>query len=512
MTNGVAVIKTTHYTYRLKAGGTVTKTRTDYADGSKSFKWPTGTKMSDVALYRGEDLSDLSPEEPWVLVEGEKTTDALRARGIVAVCLPGGSGQSDLSALDELAQYPENPGHISPDNDAVGLKAGAAWSEHLKRIHPKVRWVPPVMETPGSDFADLLADFSTDDDAEARFEILSRLEKALDGPPQPTVAEVPAKAVGPRLYAATDLVAMELEPVPEPVPGLFLAGHTLLSGAPKMGKSFLLESIAVGKAGGRPVLGKIIPDAGPVLWMPLEDGLRRTVGRLKQYLGDFPAPENLTLAFDWPGLNEGGLEYIKVWLGDHERGTVLIDTGKRLWNADDEPRGNGSMADYNFIGPLTDLYRDHDAFGVTVWHDRKMIAADFFDQISATRGLTANVDGVANLSRERGSKDGKLSIGHRDGEDKAFSLHWDDFIFNWVLVEQVDVANSKSNPRVRVLMALRKLDSETGVDPTLVQTEIGDMSLATVRNHLTELRKEGAAITVGRGKWRPAPVDGDDDE
>jgi DNA-binding transcriptional ArsR family regulator len=242
----------------------------------------------------------------------------------------------------------------------------------------------------------------------------------------------------------------------------------------------------------------------------LEDGLRRTVTRLKQYLADLPAPEDLTLAFDWPGLSDGGLEYIEVWLKDHEHGTVLIDTGKRLWNADDEQRGNGSMADYNFIGPLTDLYRDYDAFGVTVWHDRKMVASDFFDQISATRGLTANVDGVANLSRERGSKDGKLSIGHRDGEDKAFSLHWDDMITNWVLVEQVDVAISKSNPKVRVLMALRKLDSELGVDAGLIQAELGDMSLSTVRNHLTMLGKEGAVMNMTKGRWRCAPEEDDD--
>src|SRR4051794_5470450 len=116
-TNGAAVTKTTNYEYRLKAGGTTTKTRYDYADGSKAFKWPTGTKMSDVCLYNEDLLKNLAPEEPWVLVEGEKTADALAARGIVAVSLPGGSGQRDLSALDVLADYPENPGHVSADND-----------------------------------------------------------------------------------------------------------------------------------------------------------------------------------------------------------------------------------------------------------------------------------------------------------------------------------------------------------------------------------------------------------
>ena len=128
MSNGAAVKSITRYTYHFKEGDeTVTKTRTDYTDGSKSFSWPVGTKMSDVALYRAPDLADAYGEDAILLVEGEKTADALHARGYVAVSLPGGSGQSDLSALD-LMVYPnsELTIYISPDNDKVGLKAATA--------------------------------------------------------------------------------------------------------------------------------------------------------------------------------------------------------------------------------------------------------------------------------------------------------------------------------------------------------------------------------------------------
>lgn len=261
MTNGAAVVRTTRYTYRLKAGGTTTKTRIDYADGSKTFKWPPGTQMKDVAIYNGEHLKEMDPEDPWVLVEGEKTADALMHCGIVAVCLPGGSGQRDLSALDELAEYPDNPGHISGDNDAVGQKAATAASEYLKRIHPTVKWVPPVIEKPGGDFADLLADFSDDEEAEARFAVLNRLHTALPGPPNP--AEEKHSELG---------NALALWEMAEPPPREWLVDDfipdrwpTLLYGDGGAGKTTLATHLALHIAIGRDWFGRLTKQANVLL-------------------------------------------------------------------------------------------------------------------------------------------------------------------------------------------------------------------------------------------------------
>ena len=505
--NGQAV-KTTSYEYPLKDGGTVTKTRYDYADGSKSFKWPPGTTMAEVGLYNEDLLKRLSTGEPWVLVEGEKTADALTARGIVAVSLPGGSGQRDLSALDVLTGYAENPGHVSPDNDRVGLSLMERAHKHLARVHPRVRWVPPVSDEPGGDFANLLAVFGQDDDREAKEAVLSRFETSLDGPPGPTPAEAPSKVT---LYTAKQLSEMELPPVREVVPGLYGVGHYLLSGAPKMGKSFLAMTLATALGSGTYALGKVKVDKRPVLYLSLEDGLRRTVLRLQQRLQEVEVMPEIDFAFAWPSLDEGGLDLISRWMRGHQDGVVFVDTGKRLRQGQEDTGRSFYESDYDFIAPLTDLVHECDTFMLTLWHDRKLGAEDFFDQVNSSRGLTAAVDGVSQLHRDRGSKEAKLSIGDRDTEDRAWKLRWDDLLLGWLLGESMDVAAAKADPKVRVLAALRELDCELGVEAVQVEKQLGDMALATVRNKLTELSKEGVVVNVKKGRWKIAPQDDGDE-
>lgn len=326
MTNGV--VGTTIYTYPLKAGGTITKTRHDRGPKEKSFSWPPGTKMSDVGLYNQDLLDRLAPGEPWVLVEGEKTADALVARGIVAVSLPGGSGQRDLSALDVLANHPKNPGHISPDNDAPGLKAATAWYEHLKRIHPQVRWVPPVMETPGGDFADLLSSFSDDDDADARFEVFSRLSAALTGPPGPTPVEVPKES---GFEDALAIWTMAEPPEREWLVEDFIPDRwpTLLYGDGGAGKSTLATHLAMHVAMGRDWFGRRVKQAN-VLFVDAElddEEFRRRMWPLARGMSlDSPPPGVYYWRMSKAISNDDVLDHLFGLVTKHRIGFVIVDS------------------------------------------------------------------------------------------------------------------------------------------------------------------------------------------
>ena len=327
------------------------------------------------------------------------------------------------------------------------------------------------------------------------------LKDLLPEPPGPTPAEVSKKQKKQEvtLYTAQQLAEMELPPVKEVIPGLYGVGHYLLSGAPKMGKSFLAMSLATALGSGTHALGKIEVEKRPVLYLSLEDGLRRTVVRLQQRLQGVEAMPGIDFAFAWPSLPEG-LDHIEAWMTTHEGGVVFIDTGKRLRQGQEADNSRSFYeSDYDFIAPLTDLAHDMDTFMLTLWHDRKMGAEDFFDQVNSSRGLTAAVDGVSQLSRDRGSKEAKLSIGDRDTEDRAFRLRWDDFLLGWLLVEKVDVAQEKQSGVVAVLSAIRKMQSaDMGVTAAMVSAETG-LPLGSVKNHFTTLRGQGVIADMKRG-------------
>lgn len=447
-TNGAAVTKTTRYEYYLKdpkANDPIFKTRIDYADGSKSFKWPTGTKMQDVGMYRQGDLTDAFGDDPILLVEGEKTADALNDRGIVAVSLPGGSGQRDLSALDVLKAWPDSTIYVSPDNDAVGLKAATAWYEHLKRIHPKVRWVPPVVEAPGGDFADLLSDFATDDDAEARFEIATRLDAALDGPPGPTPAEVPKKQADPW----EDFNDLADEPEEEMVSfGLFSEGTWIVAGAPKLGKSWFCLSYAHGLSIGGAVLGSIQVEPCDVLALILEDGRRRYKKRIKERVESLPRPDRgrYLIRFKWPRLDQESLDRleadIQLRTAAGRKVCVVIDTGTKLRPLD-EKNSSIYMGDYNFLDPLTEVAQRNHCLIMVVAHTRKAPSVDFIDSVIGSHGISGAVDGIAVLSRERHSKQATLEITGRDGDEQKHYLQWDPIANGWLLTEEPDQATEK---------------------------------------------------------------------
>jgi hypothetical protein len=97
-------------------------------DGNKTFRWrkPGGTwqagiaplKVSDMPLW-GADLVASAPVEQTVyLVEGEKSVEACRARGLLTVTCAGGASTTDFGAALEVLRGRDV--RLWPDNDAVG--------------------------------------------------------------------------------------------------------------------------------------------------------------------------------------------------------------------------------------------------------------------------------------------------------------------------------------------------------------------------------------------------------
>ena len=83
----------------------------------------------------------------------------------------------------------------------------------------------------------------------------------------------------------------EFPPLAYAVPGLVPEGSVLLVGPPKIGKSWLVLTIALAAASGGKALGLDIPKR-PVLYLALEDGDRRLQDRCRRLLAAIRSPRS----------------------------------------------------------------------------------------------------------------------------------------------------------------------------------------------------------------------------
>ena len=237
----------------------------------------------------------------------------------------------------------------------------------------------------------------------------------------------------PETVTAADLMASELPPVRWGVRGVLPEGVTLLAGKPKLGKSWLALGLCVAVAAGGVALGTRQVEQGDVLYLALEDNRRRLQKRLGKMLCG-PAPKGLEIATAWPKLDEGGVEALRAWLGEHpEARLVAVDTLAKIRQ---RTRGqNVYQEDYAALEELLPLAAEHEVAIVVVHHTRKMAAADPLDEVSGSTGLTGGVDGVLVLKRDRGKADAVLHVDGRDIEEPAeFALKWDAETAGWTIV------------------------------------------------------------------------------
>src|SRR5829696_4024076 len=140
--------------------------------------------------------------------------------------------------------------------------------------------------------------------------------------PPPAVTARPRRRLG--AHTAAQLLVMDLPEVRQIVPGFFSEGLTLFVGKPKIGKSWLLAGTALALAMGGCALGSIAVDEGDVLLLALEDNRRRLKRRLEQLLPNGGNPTRLTVDYDCPRLDAGGLDDIRAWIQAAENPRMVI--------------------------------------------------------------------------------------------------------------------------------------------------------------------------------------------
>lgn len=232
-------------------------------------------------------------------------------------------------------------------------------------------------------------------------------------------------------FTMEDLYETVYPPRPPIIDGLLYPGTYIFAGAPKVGKSFLMEQLAYHVSTGLP-LWEFPVRKGTVLYLALEDTESRLQARMYRMFGVETEP-NLCFAVK-AGTVAAHLEnQIRNFLREHpDTRLVIIDTLQIVRDDD----GNISYAsDYDVMLKLMQMLPDPNSVCLLlVHHTRKLEAGDKIDMIGGTHGLTGAVDGSFVLYKEkRTSNLAVLEVSGRDQQEQRLYLVRDSQRLSWEL-------------------------------------------------------------------------------
>lgn len=302
-----------------------------------------------------------------------------------------------------------------------------------------------------------------------------------------------------------DLMARDLPPVRWVVPRILPEGVTLLAGKAKTRKSWLALGLCITVAAGGHALGRIQVEQGESLYAALEDNERRLQSRGRKILGrGVHAPPGFHYATSWPRLDEGGVQALAEWLGEHpDCRLIVLDTLAKVRPRHRNSSGGSYQEDYEALEELLPLAAERHVALIVVCHTRKASATDILDEINATTGLQGGVDGMLIFRTERGKNEATMYVDGRDIEEPGeLALRWDRELHGWLLVGDAEETRLTEQRRA-ILDALRAAGEPMG--PKALAKATG-LNYGSVRNNLGALAVDGRIETVGRGAWQLAGV------
>ena len=243
--------------------------------------------------------------------------------------------------------------------------------------------------------------------------------------------------------------AEELSELPFPPPAFIVKdliphGLSVLAGASKTGKSWLVLWLAMRVSQGIPVWERPTRQC-EVLYLCLEDTFPRIQRRMYR-LNEEPVPE-LRFAVMCDKLHGGLEEQTTEQLRSHPlTGLIIIDTLQKIRDPHDAESGNMYACDYDAMVSLKRIADEHDIGILLVHHIRKTKdSEDPFNEILGSNGVMGGLDTVLLLKREyRGAEGGTLRVTGRDVEDQTIPLAFHDCI--WELAEPEDDTGEAALP------------------------------------------------------------------
>lgn len=263
-------------------------------------------------------------------------------------------------------------------------------------------------------------------------------------------------------FSARHLMRRCFPPVEYVVPGVIPEGLTLLTAAPKIGKSWMVLLIALMVATGGEIFDSVPVQKRPVLYLALEDGPRRLQDRLRTLGASEDGEPGLVFL---TALQVSAPEAIRAFLDRHagERPLIILDT---LGKVRGVYTGNDAyQKDYGQMSALKELVDAHPGSSlIVVHHTKKAETVDFLDSVSGTQGLAGAADSILVIRRERHTGEAVLHVTSRDAAEGEYAMTFTDGVWSLDGPSLVDAAAAVER---------RKATSGLGDDMTRIVEELG---------------------------------------
>ena len=258
-----------------------------------------------------------------------------------------------------------------------------------------------------------------------------------------------------RLKKAEDLFYQPLEQEKSKmiVEDLIPQGLTLLAGAPKSCKSWMMLDMCLAVSSGEPFLGKETRKC-EVLYFSLEDREVRLQSRLLE-LGKVPPP-GMHFCLERKSLEEGFISDLVDTLNEHpDIRLVIIDTLQKIrGDANGVSTANQYSKDDYDISRIKRFADRHNIAIVCVHHLRKMQdKRDPVNEILGSTAMSGVPDQILLLKKDRFRTDGELSAVGRDSPQWKMILKFDEFRWHLIKVETEEELAKEEVPGVLYTIA-----------------------------------------------------------
>lgn len=284
------------------------------------------------------------------------------------------------------------------------------------------------------------------------------------------------------------------------VPELVPEGLTLLAGKPKCGKSWLVLDLALAIAAGGHALGNIRCEQGQVLYLALEDTLRRLQGRMKAVLQGAPAPHDVAITTDWKRSDAGGLDDLRSWLTDHPKARlVVLDTLQKVRGT--RKRDAGVYEDdYKVISELKKVADEFTVPILVVHHLNKDGGqSDPFMKVSGTAGITGSADTILILERDGADINAILHVKGRDINEAELAIQFDNEIGKWLKLGKAQ--DWRISEERRAILKLI-LDEGGPMHPKEIAYALGKKG-ASIRSTLSRMAQNREITKLKDGRYAP---------
>ena len=266
------------------------------------------------------------------------------------------------------------------------------------------------------------------------------------------------------------------------VDGLIPTGLTIIAGAPKSCKSWLMLDLALSVSLGYPFLGHEVKQCG-VAYYALEDTDNRIKSRLLD-IGTAPPP-GMIYATSVKDHDSDFISDLESCLDEHpDVRLVIVDTLQKIRN-NAEPVCNASQygCEYEELTKLKDIADQRNIAIVLVHHTRKKHdSADGNNDVLGSSAVTGTADMILILRKNRGGTAGTLSVSGRDAPDIELVMQWHHP--EWQVIEEKsedDIA--KENVPEVVYRVIDYLMAEGGFTGTM-SALLSELGLSHIKPHV----------------------------